>query len=193
MNDADAALANLIQRARAGDASSLGELLDAYRDYLRRLAAQQIDSRLHARLDASDLVQQTCLSVHKRIEEFQGDDVPQFLAWLRQVHDHNIQNALRDQLRAGKRNAGREERLGERELQRDQATPSQIAVQNEETARLSQAIGQLPADEQQVLRLRYLDGRTLEEVSREMGLTRDAVVWLMKRGMKQVRRTLDSP
>lgn len=193
MNDADAALANLIRRAREGDASSLGELLDAYRDYLRRLAAQQIDSRLHARLDASDLVQQTCLSVHKRIEEFHGDDVPQFLAWLRQVHDHNIQNAIRDQLHAGKRDAARDEQLGERDLQRDQATPSQVAVQNDEAARLTQAISQLPADEQQALRLRYLEGRTLEEVSREMGLTRDAVVWLMKRGMKQVRRTMGLP
>jgi RNA polymerase sigma-70 factor (ECF subfamily) len=190
VNDADAVSADLLRRARGGDADALGRLLNDHRDFLRRLANQQLDSRLNARLDASDLVQQTCLSVHKRIEEFEGGDLPQFLAWLRQVHEHNIQNAIRDQLHAAKRQAGREEQLGNRDPEHLQTTPSQLAARDEEARRLQAAIEQLPADEQQALRLRYLDGRTLADVSREMGLTRDAVVWLIKRGMKQIRQDL---
>lgn len=192
MNDADVVSADLLRRARAGDAGALGALLNDHRDYLRRLANRQLDSRLNARLDASDLVQQTCLSVHKRIEEFDGHDLPQFLAWLRQVHEHNVQNAIRDQLHAAKRQAGREEPLGDRDPERSQATPSQLASRDEEAARMQAAVERLPADEQQALRLRYLEGRTLEDVSREMELTKDAVVWLIKRGMKQVRKSLES-
>ncbi len=190
MNEADAISADLLRRARHGDAAALGELLNGHRDYLRRLALGQLDSRLNARLDASDLVQQTCLSVHKRIAEFSGDDVPQFLAWLRQVHEHNIQNAIRDQLHVHKRDASREEPIGPREPALPQPTPSQLAARDEESARLAHAIAQLPTDQQQALRLRYLEGRTLEDVSRELGITRDALVWLMKQGMKEVRRIL---
>lgn len=190
MNDSAAVSADLLRRARAGDPAALGALLNDHRDLLRRLADQQLDSRLNARLDASDLVQQTCLSVHKRIAEFEGHDLPQFLAWLRQVHEHNIQNAIRDQLHAAKRQAGRDEQLGHRDPERFQATPSQLAARDEEAARLQTAIDQLPAEEQQALRLRYLEGRTLEDVSREMGLTKDAVVWLIKCGMKHVRQQL---
>jgi RNA polymerase sigma-70 factor (ECF subfamily) len=191
VNDADAVSAELLQRARAGDAEALGVLLNDHRDFLRRLANQQLDCRLNARLDASDLVQQTCLSVHKRIEEFNGQDLPQFLAWLRQVHEHNIQNAIRDQLHAARRQVDREEPLGERDPEYFQSTPSQLAARDEEALRLQAAIEQLPADERQALRLRYFDGRTLDDVSRDMGITKDAAVWLIKCGMKGVRKSLE--
>lgn len=192
MNESDAVLVELIHRARNGDREALGELLNGQRDLLRALARQQLDPRLGARLDASDLVQQTCLSVHKRIAEFQGDEVPQFVAWLKEVHEHNIRNAVRDQLQAQKRAAGREEPLAERDVHAArQTSPSRQAMRGEEAVRLSKALANLPGDEQQALRLRYLEGRTLADVCDEMGLTKDALVWLMKRAMGNVKKQLD--
>jgi RNA polymerase sigma-70 factor (ECF subfamily) len=187
----DDVLADLLQRAVRGDSAALGRLLDGHRDYLRGLAERLLDSRLDARLDASDLVQQTCLSVHKKIAEFDGHEPAQFVAWLRQVHERNIQNAVRDQ-QADKRAAEREVRLGDVDP-RDplQATPSQRVIRGEESDRLARALDQLPRDEREALRLRYLEGRTLAQVADEMGLTRDALVWLMKRGMKRLKANLD--
>jgi RNA polymerase sigma-70 factor (ECF subfamily) len=145
-----------------------------------------------ARIDASDVVQQTCLSIHKRIAEFEGDDAAQFVAWLRQVHERNIQNAVRDQLHTQKRAAARDEPLVDRDVQADrQTSPSRRAIRGEEAVRLSNALASLPDDEQQALRLRYLEGRTLAEVCDEMDLTKDALVWLMKRAMANVRKQLD--
>ena len=60
----------LLARARAGDREALGELLENNRDYLRNLADRLLDDRMGRRIDASDVVQQTCLSVHKQIGEF---------------------------------------------------------------------------------------------------------------------------
>ena len=192
VNESDAVLADLIRRAREGDREALGELLNGHRDLLRALAQQQLDPRIGARLDASDLVQQTCLSVHKRIAEFQGDEVPQFVAWLKEVHEHNVRNAVRDQLQAQKRAAGREEALGEREVgAARQTSPSQRAMQGEEARRLARALEQLPEEEREVLRLRYLEGWTLAQLCAHTGMTKDALVWLMKRGMKEMRRLLD--
>ncbi len=190
----DAETAELLRRAKLGDRTALGELLNAHRDYLRQLADGQLDSRINARLDASDLVQQTCLSIHKRITEFDGEDVPQFVAWLREVHVHNVRNAIRDQLHAGKRAAGRERpEVDPAHQAEERPSPSQHAIHGEEAQRLSRALEQLPADQREALRMRYLEGRTIAEISRDMGVTRDALVWLLRKAMQNVRKHLDSP
>ena len=155
------------------------------------VAEKLLDDRAAGRLDASDLVQQTCLSVHKQIAEFNGEDPAQFAAWLRQIHERNVRNAVRDQLRPGKRAVSREEHLADRDVHAaGQTTPSQHVVRNEEARRLARAIAQLPEDEQEALRRRYLEGQSLAEVGSAMGLTKDGLVWLMKRAMKNVKRIL---
>jgi RNA polymerase sigma-70 factor (ECF subfamily) len=182
---------DLIQRARDGDEAALGALLKAYRVQLRQLADQALPDRLKARVDASDIVQQTSLSVFRQIAEFQGDDPAQFAAWLRQIHERNIQNAVRDQLQTQKRGDGLEDRFAGQDVEAtSQLTPSRQAMQREESRRLAQVLEQLPEDEREVLRLRYLEGRTLVQVCDELGRTKDAVVWLMQKGMKRLRQWL---
>ena len=92
----DAVIRELLKRARAGDQAALGELLEKYRGHLRHLAENLLDDRAAGRLDASDLVQQTCLSVHKQIADFDGQDAAQFAAWLRQIHERNVRNAVHE-------------------------------------------------------------------------------------------------
>jgi RNA polymerase sigma-70 factor (ECF subfamily) len=181
----------LIERARGGDQAALGELLEKYRRYLWGLADKMLDDRAAARIDASDIVQQTCLSVHKQITEFVGDGDAQFAAWLRQIHERNIRNAARDLLHAGKRAIDREQRMSDAAVYTGrETTASQHAVRSEESARLARAIAQLPPDEQEALRRRYLDGQSMVEIAAAMGLTKDALIWLMKRAMANVRQQL---
>ena len=184
----------LIDRARAGDPAALGELLQNYRGYLWGLADRMLDDRAAARLDASDIVQQTCLSVHKQITEFEGQDPAQFAAWLRQIHERNIRNAARNQLHAGKRAIDREKRVSDGDVHAArQATASQQVVRSEESARLTRAIALLPPDEQEALRRRYLDGESMVQIAAAMGLTKDALIWLMKRAMTSLREHLVEP
>ena len=75
----------LIDRAKAGENEALGELLAAYRRYLRLLAGMQIDRRLQGKADASDLVQETCLEAHRHFEMFRGQSEGEFAAWLRTI------------------------------------------------------------------------------------------------------------
>jgi len=183
--------ADLIHRARSGDRVAVDELLGEYRGQLLAAAKRALDPRLQGRLDASDVVQQTCLSVFRQIDEFVGDEPAQFAAWLRQVHERNIQNAIRDGVRAQKRSSSREEPLGDRDMPAHrQSTPSQHAAREEETGQLLQMLTELPSDERQVLELRYLKGWALQRVSEHVGLSKEAVIWRMQKAMQRVRKLL---
>lgn len=187
----DVVVARLLAQARAGDGVALGELLEAFRDDLKTQADRIVGGRMAGRVDASDLVQATCLSIHRKIEEFVGSDAAQFAAWLRRVHERNVQNALRDNVYAQKRAAGAEQPLDDRDVSDPRPeTPSRAAMWNETNERLMAALEALPADERQALRLRYLEGKTLAELCGELDLTRDAAVWLMQKGMRRLRTQL---
>src|SRR5207248_6609751 len=55
MDNNSAESVDLIERARAGDREALNTLLARHRDRLRRMVEIRLDTRLQARLDASDV------------------------------------------------------------------------------------------------------------------------------------------
>jgi RNA polymerase sigma-70 factor (ECF subfamily) len=188
-------IVELIAKARAGDGEALGTLLDRHRDYLRGLAALKFNVKLQGRVDDSDIIQQTCLSVHKQIGQFVGKDPAEFVAWLRLIHERNIQNAARDQLLAKKRAAGRDVSLEPAEIAGDEITPSQIVVRDEERERLRLAMKSLPEAEREIVNLRYFRSWSISQIAGSLGLTEDAVAWRLKCGMKMMKKNLkeDAP
>src|SRR5260221_5453684 len=72
----------LLAQAKQGDQLALGQLLELHRAYLKVLAERQLDRRLEARIDASDLIQQTCLSVFASFTQFAGQSEGEFAAWI---------------------------------------------------------------------------------------------------------------
>jgi RNA polymerase sigma-70 factor (ECF subfamily) len=178
-------LVDLLARARAGDGEAAGLLLEKYRPYLRILAQRQLDHNLAARLDASDLVQQTCLSVLGRLPQFDGRDEAQFIGWLRTVHENNIRDAVREHLRTAKRAAGREVSVEADDLagQLRASSPSQRVLVGESAAELAAAL-------REAVRLRYLEGRSLTEIAERMERSVVAAAGLVKRGLIQLRKMM---
>jgi RNA polymerase sigma-70 factor, ECF subfamily len=173
--------------------------LEGYRDYLRLLARVQLSPRLQAKLDPSDIVQQTLLEAHKCRGQFRGQSEAEWLAWLRAILAHVLAAAAR-RFAAGARDLGRErsleaevdlssERL-EGLLAADQTSPSEGTVRGEDLLRLAHAMACLPPDQRQVVEMHHLKGMPLTEVAALLGRSRPAVAGLLFRGLNKLRQLL---
>lgn len=194
MNTSQVTTEERIRRARAGDAEALGVLLEEHRPYLKFLAQRILEGKLRARLDASDVVQRTCLSVHKAIQGFRGETPEEFLAWLRQIHEGNVLNLLREHL-AQKRDVQREGAIDPQQVESMlsdalQSTPSQRALRDENAVRLTAAMEQLTAEQREAVRLRYLEGLAIKEIAELMERSEKAVGALILRGLSALRKRL---
>jgi RNA polymerase sigma-70 factor (ECF subfamily) len=173
--------------------------IEDYRDYLLLLVRHQLGSRLRAKVDASDVVQQAILQAHQRRTQFRGETEGEWLGWLRAILANALAAAAR-RFDTQARDPGRERSL-EGELERsssrlesllvaDQTSPSERAVRGEELLRLTHAIARLPEEQRRAVELHYLKGLAVAEVAEEIGRTRPAAVGLLFRGLKRLRELL---
>ena len=205
MSDVLPAIPELIQQARAGDAAALQHLLERYREYLRLLVRCRATGRLQARVDGSDIVQETLLRAAQNIEQFQGADEKDWCAWLARIAENEVIHQMRHHLGAAKRAAGREQRMaaapagssdGASRLQvwfaKTQTSPSLAAMRKERSLLLADALARLPADYREVLILRHLEGLDFPDVARRMERSAGAVRVLWTRALKKLREELQS-
>ena len=188
--------AELIRDVRAGRENALGSLLEHYRNYLRLLARTGIGRRLQAKIDASDLVQETFLDAQKAFHRFEGVDEPQLARWLRQIMAGKIGNLVRHYCGTQGRDVGLEQELAP-DLEKSTelgkglvaalASPSQQAACREEAVLLADALARLPNDYREVIILRHLDRLTFPEVAAAMGRTEDSVEKLWARALARLK------
>lgn len=177
-----------LERARAGDASALGALLDDLRPYVRVLLRGRRDARTQARLDDSDLIQDAMLQAYKSFTTFRGGTATEFVAWLRQVVLHTASRVVRDQFGAAKRDVTRE--LPGRELDAvvvSGSTPSAQAIRHEQSARMAEVLARLPEEMQQVILARHADDLPHAEIAKRLGKTEGAVQVLYVRAIRRLR------
>jgi RNA polymerase sigma-70 factor (ECF subfamily) len=176
--------------------------LEHFRSYLHLLAQLQLAGQSPARVEASDVVQQTLLEAYQQLADFRGATDAEQAAWLRQILAHNLADARRAQHRA-KRDVQRERsleaaleqssaRLGDW-LAADGPSPSRGAIRHEEAVRLAAALADLPEAQREALVLQHWQGLTLAEIGERLGRTPVAVAGLLKRGLKRLRELLDEP
>jgi len=178
----------LLRRAQAGDQTALGGLLQHYDPLLVRMARREIGERLQARLSAADLAQQTCLSAIRHLDEFRGENQQQFAAWLCEIHQRNVYDAVRRHVRAGRRAVSAQEgSVNDENDATGEQTPSQRAAFGESKRILLQAIAALPEDQAIAVRLRHLEQKPLRKIADQMGRSEVAVASLLKRGLAALR------
>jgi len=173
--------------------------LERFSNYLRLLARLQIDPALRAKLDASDIVQQTLLQAHEFRDQFRGQSEAELAGWLRTILANTLAAAVRRyaaDARDLKRERSLEEGLAdssarlENWLAAEQSSPSQRVIRIEELVRLAGALAQLPDEQRQVIELHHLKGWPVAEVAAIMQRSKPSVMGLLFRGQKKLRELL---
>lgn len=112
----------LMQQAAAGDERAADRLLELHRDRLRAMIALRLDRRLSARIDPSDVMQETMVEAHKRLPEYLQTQPLPFYPWLRSMAWEKIVKIHRQHLLAQARAVTREEQF-------DVGLPDQSALE----------------------------------------------------------------
>lgn len=198
MFSATAEIDHFLPAARNGSSEALGHILQAYRPYLLAIASREMDEALQAKDGASDVVQETLLEAVRDFSHFHGVSSEQLCAWLRCLLVHRLSKRGRRFRKTQKRRIDHECRLDdllsadqqELPLSAKDPTPSQNVTGEEQMERLTQAIAHLSEDYRVVLRLRYQEGLTFEEIGVRMGRTATATRLLWRRAVERIKHVL---
>jgi RNA polymerase sigma-70 factor (ECF subfamily) len=77
------------------DADSRDLTLERFRPYLLLLVRSHMSRQYRAKLDPSDVVQQTLLEAHRKWHQFRGATEAELAGWLRRMLSCELADALR--------------------------------------------------------------------------------------------------
>src|SRR5438046_3725670 len=193
---------DLIGRARAGDREALSALLARHRDRLRRMVEMRLDTRLQARLDASDVLQEAYVEVAERLEEYLRDPKLPLFLWLWLVVGERLIRLHRHHLGTQMRDAGREVSLYRgalpaassaalaAQLLGKHTSPTQAAVRAERILRVQEALNALDPVDREILSLRHFEELTAAETAQVLGIEESAAAKRYFRALKRLKEVL---
>jgi RNA polymerase sigma-70 factor, ECF subfamily len=169
-----------LETARIVTSDRLAALLEEFRPYLRSIAEVELPERFSARLDASDIVQETLLRAFRQFSQFAGQTDAEFVGWLRRILLNQIIDTVRHHGRR-MRDASRDVAVSH-ELPCGKTVAANEPVLYEEAGdRLRLAMESLPANYREVLTLRHVENLTFGEIGERLGRSSDAVRMLWGR------------
>jgi RNA polymerase sigma-70 factor, ECF subfamily len=202
MDNNSAQSVDLIERARSGDRAALNALLARHRDRLCRMVEMRLDTRLQARLDASDVVQEAYVDVTARLEEYLRDPKLPLFLWLRLVVGERLVRLHRHHLGTQMRDAGREVSLYRgalpaassaalaAQLLGRHTSPTQAVVRAERILRVQEALNTLDPLDREVLSLRHFEELTAAEAAQVLGIEASTAAKRYFRALKRLKEIL---
>jgi RNA polymerase sigma factor (sigma-70 family) len=161
----------------AGDAAAFRVIFERYAPVLMRAMLRE----LYVREEANDLVQQTFLQLHRARADF--DPGQKLKPWVFTI----ALNLKREYFRRKKR---RPERSLDVESAIEPAIAALGAARVDAQRTLSRVLGDLPADQRQVIELHWFDGLEFPEVAQVVGASVSAVKVRAHRGYVRLRQAL---
>ncbi len=191
----------LLAQYRRGDSAAEGLLLERHRSRLRQMIALRLDRRLCARVDPSDVLQETLAEAAAKLADYARDRPLPFYPWLRRLAWERLVHLHRRHVRTAKRSVKREEtwlplpdesalQLADRFASRS-SSPSARLHQSEIRSRVREALARLSDRDREVLVLRYLEHLSTREVAAVLGLAESGVKTRQLRALQRLRELLD--
>ncbi|MEX2139361.1 MAG: sigma-70 family RNA polymerase sigma factor [Pirellulales bacterium] len=191
----------LLSRAAAGEAAALDELLRQNRQRLKQMVHVQLDARLQARVDPSDVVQEAMIEAARRFPAFLRERPLPFYPWLRQIALDRISRMHRSHLRMARRNLRRETPL-EPLLPDDSlqqlancvlyhgSDPAKRLARKETGEQIREALARLAKDDREVLVLRFLEHLSAAEAAAVMGVSEAALRMRQLRALQRFQKLI---
>lgn len=191
----------LVERVRAKDAEALADFLDLVRPQLLAFIDRQLGTALRRKIEAEDIFQEMSADAVRSLADVDLAERDPF-SWLCQVADRRIKDAARF-FDAQKRDSAREVPLGTpgggstgqpgliNMLVASMTTPSQAFSRNVREAQLAEALGKLPEDQREALRLRYVENLPTKQIADRIGKSDAAVRVMLSRSLKRLQGLLE--
>jgi RNA polymerase sigma-70 factor (ECF subfamily) len=190
----------LLRRAADGDEAARDRLLQRYRRRLRRMVAVRFDPRLAARVDPSDVVQETLAEAAAQLPCYLRERPLPFYPWLRRMAQRRLIELHRRHVQARRRTVTREAGAGglpdasalalvERLAGRP-SSPSARLNRKERRERVRAALAALPDPDREVLVLRILEGLPTRETAAVLEISEIAVRSRQVRALERLKALL---
>lgn len=189
----------LAERVRAKDPEALAAFIETVRYQLMAFIERQLGAGLRRKVEADDIFQEVSAEAVRSLKDIDLADRDPF-GWLCQVAERRIVDAHRHFFGAQKRDAGREVGLGSpgdsnspgllNLLVASMTTPSAAFSRNVREARLLDALAELPKDQREALRMRYIENLPSKQIAEKLGRTDAAVRVMLTRSLKKLQTIL---
>jgi len=195
----------LLARLLAKDEAALAQFVERRRPQLSAFIERQLGAALRRKVEPDDIFQETCAEA---LRAFPGADLKarEPFSWLCQIAERKIIDLHRRFFDAKKRDAGREVALagGGADTQSpglinmlvaSMTTASAAFSRNAREGRLAAAMGELPEDQREALRLRYVENLPSKQIAEKLGKSDAAVRVMLTRSLKKLQEILgdDAP
>lgn len=188
-----------ILRVRAGDTVALAEFIEQHRRQLLAYIERQLGTALRRKVEAEDIFQEVSADAVRSLATIDLSERDPF-SWLCQIAERRIIDAHRRFFDAQKRDAGREVAAhggGSSEspglinmLVASMTSPSQAFSRNVKEMRLNEAVAQLPEEQREVLRLRYVEGWPTKQIAEQLGKSDVSVRVMLTRTVQKLQELL---
>jgi RNA polymerase sigma-70 factor (ECF subfamily) len=165
------------------------------------MIALRLDRRLQARIDPSDVLQESLADAAQQLSDYLRHRPIPFYAWLRQFAWRRLVALHRDHIAAQKRSVTREEQglflLSEESaaelahrLWAHSSSPSERVMRQELRGRVRTAIAQLGERDREILVLRQLEQLSTRETAAVLGISETAAKVRHVRALQRFGRLL---
>ncbi len=190
----------LLKRARGGDQSAFEELFNRHRARLQRAITMRMDRRVAARVDASDVVQETYLEAYGRLPKYLEQQGMPFYLWLCWLAREKVLALHRRHLGADKRAVTHEAALLPVDSSAEfvsaiagrEPSPSQALAKVELAERLRLALGQLDDDERDLILWRHFEQLSARDMAQLLQISEAAASKRYIRAVERLRTILMS-
>ncbi len=190
---------SLLERANKGEEAAFQELFRRHKARLLQAIALRMDRRVAARVDASDVLQETYLEAFKRLPRYLQLRPMPFYLWLCWIAREKVLALHRRHLGADKRAVTHETPLLPADssatfvsavIAGHEPSPSQALAKTELAERLRLALGKLDEDERDLILWRHFEQLNTREMAQLLEISEAAAAKRYIRAVERLRKIL---